>query len=147
MRNGTPRFGRVGIMQGRLVAPEAGRFQSFPRSAWRAEFPRARAAGIDAIEWIYDAFGADVNPIAIDSGIFEMQSLGRLHGVDVVSLCADYFMDRPIVRAGEAEREELSARLHWLIERCRRARIGRVVEPDAARHAQYEEMAAARADR
>ena len=34
-----------GIMQGRLVPPEDGRFQSFPCNSWRQEITRAREAG------------------------------------------------------------------------------------------------------
>ena len=30
--------GRLGIMQGRLVAPVSGRFQSFPLGRWQEEF-------------------------------------------------------------------------------------------------------------
>lgn len=86
---------RIAIMQGRLLPPQDGRFQCFPRDCWREEFPRAAAAGLNAIEWIYDLHGADVNPLGSDSGIEEMQALARQHKIDVVSVCADYFMDRP----------------------------------------------------
>ncbi|MGB8265777.1 MAG: sugar phosphate isomerase/epimerase family protein [Candidatus Velthaea sp.] len=122
-------------MQGRLVPPEAGRFQSFPREGWRREFPRAQESGLDAIEWIYDTFGEDVNPLATDEGIAEMRELGERHGVAVVSLCADYFMDRPIVKADAAELRDLIARLYWLIDRARRVGITRIVVPfvDASR--------------
>ena len=60
---------RVAIMQGRLVPPEAGRFQSFPRDRWRDEFAFAAQAGLDAIEWIYDQYGEDVNPLTTSDGI------------------------------------------------------------------------------
>ena len=125
----------IGIMQGRLLPPAEGRFQSFPRDGWEAEFPLASAAGLDAIEWIYDVFGEDVNPLATDAGIALMHELGRTHGVAVVSTCADYFMDRPIVRAGADERRDIVSRLFWLIERARRAGIERIVLPfvDASR--------------
>jgi hexulose-6-phosphate isomerase len=126
---------RIAIMQGRLGPPVEGRFQSFPRDDWAAEFPRAAAARLDAIEWIYDAFGEDVNPLATDDGIAGMRELSEEHGVAVVSSCADYFMDRPFVRAGETERRALVERLRWLIERARLAGIGRLVLPfvDASR--------------
>jgi len=39
---------KLGIMQGRLVPPEAQRFQCFPRQRWRDEFALAAAAGLDA---------------------------------------------------------------------------------------------------
>ena len=56
---------KLGIMQGRLLPPEEQRFQSFPRQRWRDEFALAAAAGLDTIEWIYDAYGEDVNPLVI----------------------------------------------------------------------------------
>lgn len=120
---------RIAIMQGRLVPPEAGRFQSFPREGWRREFPFAAQAGLDAIEWIYDAFGEDVNPLASDEGILEMSSLGERHGVAVVSVCADYFMDHPFLRVSADERTRLIEKLRWLLTRCAAAGIARVVLP------------------
>ncbi len=65
---------QFGIMQGRLVPPDDGRFQSFPRERWRDEFPNAVAAGIDYIEWIVDAYGADVNPILSAEGLAEFNA-------------------------------------------------------------------------
>src|SRR5215475_355114 len=94
---------RIAIMQGRLLPPKDGRIQCFPQDCWREEFPRAVAAGLDAIEWIYDLPGADVNPLGSDSGIEEMQALVRQHKVEVVSVCADYFIDRPFITASSAE--------------------------------------------
>jgi len=116
-------------MQGRLLPPEEGRFQCFPRHKWREEFPLAAAAGLESIEWIYDRLGADVNPIATDSGIAQVRSLSAQHGVAVASLCADYFMDCPFVEAKGEAFADIVARLYWLIERCRRAAIARIVLP------------------
>lgn len=120
---------RIAIMQGRLGPPEAGRFQSFPREGWRREFPRAAEAGLDAIEWIYDAYGEDVNPLATDAGVAEMDRLCEQHGVAVVSVCADYFMDHPFLRVSADERRRLVEKLRWLLERCRAAGVTRVVLP------------------
>ena len=41
---------KIGIMQGRLVPPEGGRFQSFPRAQWRSEFSHAAKVPVDYIE-------------------------------------------------------------------------------------------------
>jgi hexulose-6-phosphate isomerase len=125
----------IGIMQGRLSPPSAGRFQFFPRDSWAVEFERAERAGLRSIEWIYDLYGADVNPLATDPGIEEMHALSARHGVAVKSLCADYFMDRPLLRAVAAEREELLGTLRWLIGRSAKARIKHIVMPfvDASR--------------
>ena len=120
---------RIAIMQGRLGPPEGGRFQSFPREGWRREFPAAAEAGLDAIEWIYDAFGEDVNPLRSDEGLVEMKRLGTQHGVGVVSVCADYFMDRPFLRVPDDELARTVVKLRWLLRRCREAGITRAVLP------------------
>src|SRR5687767_14927572 len=120
---------RIAIMQGRLLPPEGESIQRFPRNRWRDEFPLAAEAGLDAIEWIYDLYGADVNPLATDKGIAEMRALSHGHGVAVLSLCADYFLDRPLIRVAPAEAVDLTAHLAWLIERCAEASITRVVLP------------------
>jgi L-ribulose-5-phosphate 3-epimerase len=58
-----------------------------------------------------------------------MHSLAGDHGVAVKSLCADYFMDRPLLRARNEERGDLLATLSWLIGRCRSAGIRHIVLP------------------
>jgi len=126
---------RIGIMQGRLVPPSDGRIQCFPRDDWADEFPRAAAAGLDCIEWIYDEHGADVNPLATDGGIDAVRALADEHGVRVASVCADYFMDQPLVRATPAELARRAEALDWLLGRCDRLGATRVVVPfvDASR--------------
>jgi L-ribulose-5-phosphate 3-epimerase len=125
----------IGIMQNRLGPPIEGRFQCFPRESWAAEFERAERAGLASIEWIYDLYGADANPLATDRGIGEIHALSARHGVAVKSLCADYFLDRPLLRAIAAQREELLGILRWLIGRCAKAKIKHIVMPfvDASR--------------
>jgi L-ribulose-5-phosphate 3-epimerase len=118
---------KLGIMQGRLVPPEAGRFQSFPRARWRDEFAFAAAAGLDAIEWIYDAFGEDVNPLSTDEGGREIRRLSAEHGIGIESVCADWFMDFPLIGTGaSAIRWQ---RLEWLMHRCATLSINRIVVP------------------
>jgi hexulose-6-phosphate isomerase len=119
----------LGIMQGRLVPPVDNRIQCFPRDDWADEFSRAAAAGLDCIEWIYDCFGEDVNPLGTDEGIARMRDLSLQHGVEIRSLCADYFMDRPLVRVTEEVRMERLHKLEWLLNQCRLAGIKRIVLP------------------
>jgi hexulose-6-phosphate isomerase len=119
----------LATMQGRLVPPEGGRFQSFPRERWRDEFALAAQAGLNAIEWIFDVYGEGANPLASDEGIAEMRFLSQKTGIAVRSLCADYFMDRPFLRTTPRERQELVQKMHWLFSRCSLIGIGRVVVP------------------
>lgn len=126
---------RIGIMQGRLVPPIENRIQCFPRDRWADEFPNAELAGLQTIEWIYDLYGADVNPIATDSGIAQLKSLCAKHKVQILSLCADYFMDKPVLRASPTEVAERLQHMKWLLVRCGALGITRVVLPfvDASR--------------
>jgi hexulose-6-phosphate isomerase len=119
----------IATMQGRLVPPEGGHFQSFPRRQWRQEFPLAAEAGLNAIEWIFDVYGEDVNPLATDTGLAELRSLCNQSGIAVRSLCADYFMDRPFLRATDNELRERIRKMEWLLTRCNAIGIRRVVIP------------------
>ncbi len=120
---------RVGIMQGRLLPPVAGRIQCFPAQGWDREFALAAEAGLECIEWIYDLSGERANPLASDEGVAEMKRLATLSGVPVLSLCADYFMERPLVGPEESASRERLETLAWLMERSGRAGIGRIVLP------------------
>jgi L-ribulose-5-phosphate 3-epimerase len=135
---------KLGIMQGRLLPPEAGRFQCFPRERWREEFPRAAQAGLDCIEWIVDVYGADVNPLLTETGIDEMRSLIAAHGVAVRSICADYFMEQPLVRVDAPQIEERLSFLANLMKRGAEVGVTRVVLPfvDASRLDTPEEISA-----
>jgi L-ribulose-5-phosphate 3-epimerase len=117
------------IMQGRLVPPEGGRFQCFPRERWRDEFVLAAQARLNAIEWIFDLFGEDVNPLSNDPGIAEILTLSQQTGIAVRSLCADYFMDKPFLRTPETERRQLIQKMKWLLSRCKLLGIVRIVIP------------------
>jgi hexulose-6-phosphate isomerase len=125
----------LAIMQGRLVPPLAGKIQCFPRERWRDEFASAAAAHLAGIEWIYDLHGADVNPIASESGVAQIRSLSAQTDVLVRSLCADYFMERPLLRAEDRDIAERTETLTWLLRRCATTGISRVVLPfvDASR--------------
>jgi L-ribulose-5-phosphate 3-epimerase len=119
----------VAIMQGRLVPPEDSRFQSFPRERWRDEFALAAEAGLNGIEWIFDLYGEDSNPICSDAGVAAMRALSQQTGIQVRSLCADYFMDRPLLRISEIERNQQVQKLEWLLSRCKLLDIRRIVIP------------------
>jgi hexulose-6-phosphate isomerase len=119
----------IGIMQGRLVPPTGNQIQSFPRENWSDEFPRASHAGLAFIEWIYDAHGADVNPLATAAGIELMQKLSAKHKVAIGSICADYFIEQPLVRAEPSKRHERSEKLKWLLHQAARLPVAHVVLP------------------
>jgi L-ribulose-5-phosphate 3-epimerase len=138
---------QIGIMQGRLVPPTDNRIQCFPRERWADEFALARQAGLDCIEWIYDLYGADVNPLATDAGVEKIKSLARQYSIKILSICADYFMDKPLVRASQAELDERLNTFYWLMQRGCLVGANRIVIPfvDASRidtQAEFDEAVA-----
>ena len=126
-----------GIMQGRLAPPEDGRFQSFPRKAWREEFSRAKEAGLDYIEWIHDAYGEAkdpttgriCNPIFTPEGLAEFDALKAEHNIATTALCGDWFMDVPLIRCSPAERDRREQHLHDLIPIAKRIGATKIVLP------------------
>ncbi len=114
-------------MEGRLVPPEPGRFQAFPKDRWSDEFELAASVPLSYIEWIYDDHGADVNPLIKNA--VAMMDLMSTTGVSVRSLCADYFMDFPFLRCSELECNTRRQTLNVLIERSQKVGINRIVLP------------------
>ncbi len=120
---------KLGIMEGRLVPPEDGRFQCFPREQWESEFAHAAQVPFDYIEWVYDLYGHDVNPLGNAAGIERLKKLAESTGVSIRSVCADYFMDKPLVRCNQQELDERLRELQRLMRNGRSIGVGRVVIP------------------
>jgi hexulose-6-phosphate isomerase len=119
----------IGIMQGRLSPPREGRIQSFPVETWEEEFPRAKEAGLDCIEWIYERETEGRNPLASDEGIARIRELAGTWSVGVHSICADYYMTEPLIGpAGEVNLPNLH-HLSWLMGRARRLRARYIILP------------------
>ncbi len=103
---------RIGIMQGRLV-PSAGRLDSVlsARSLARRVRPgrrgRHRCDRMDRRR-VRRGRQSAAQPTPASR---KCERCPAEHGVAVVSLCADYFLDRPIVRASPAGVADLTARL------------------------------------
>jgi len=120
---------KLAIMQGRLLPKRDGRFQCFPRDAWSEEIRLAGEVQLDGIEWIYDGYSVGGNPLETDDGVKAMREQAVGARIAVSSLCADYFMDFPLVRCDETQWCERVSRLCWLIGRCATVGIRRIVIP------------------
>jgi len=90
----------LGFMQGRLSAPVDGRIQAFPISEWREEFPRAQELGLGLMEWTLDHEGLAANPLMAAAGRGEIRELAARHGVSVLSVTGDCFMQAPFWKCG-----------------------------------------------
>lgn len=116
-------------MQGRLLPPEAGRFQSFPANDWRKEFALARDAGLACIEWIYEEPNEERNPLRTDAGQAEMRRLSAETGVGVWSICADYYMTRRLIDVEGKPVADAVRHVIWLMERAQALNIAYIVLP------------------
>lgn len=119
----------IGVMQGRLVPPEIGTIQHFPRRQWAEEFKKAQLAGLDCIEWIFDEHGEDINPIAKNRGIEQVKELMEVNHIFVRSVCADYFMQHPFFRRSDIETRQTVEKFRWLLGRCKTLGVKRIVVP------------------
>lgn len=115
-------------MQGRLSPPFEGRFQTFPADSWRDEFYRASSAGLVSIEWIYETYNENSNPVKTDDGISEMIAISEKTGVSVLSICADYYMQKPLIKNGIIDSNSYE-HLIWLIERASKLSLLYIVLP------------------
>jgi hexulose-6-phosphate isomerase len=116
-------------MQGRLLPPVGDSIQSFPRDNWESEFEFASDASLKCIEWIYDLYGKEENPLKTREGIDRLKELSQQHGVAVRSLCADYFMEKFLLNSTRREGEAHLNTLRWLLNQCHLGGIERIVLP------------------
>jgi hexulose-6-phosphate isomerase len=90
----------IGIMQGRLSPRIDGKIQAYPASTWQKEFEIAQELGYAAIEWIVEK-PVETNALMTDSGKAEIKRVIASTGVRVDYVCADVFMQQPLVRMTE----------------------------------------------
>ena len=87
---------KIGVMQGRLLPKYQGRYQAHPVGYWQDEFIVAKEVGLDCIEFILDYNEAEDNPLIKEGGIDEIMTVVEKTGVEVKTICADYFMKAPL---------------------------------------------------
>jgi hexulose-6-phosphate isomerase len=117
------------IMQGRLMPPVEGRFQAFPGGGWERELELAAEAGLDGVELIYEDFRREHNPLAGDDCAQALPAAAARHGVVACSVCADRFMQSPVVAVDDGQRAALADELREALPRWAGAGIERVVLP------------------
>ena len=105
----------IGIMQGRLSKPLNGKIQSFPKNSWEDEFYLAKDIGFELIEWVLDE-DLKNNPI-LNKEIFpQITEIKKETGIDINSICCDYFMTNSLSRNSKSFKEENLKIFNFLIE-------------------------------
>jgi hexulose-6-phosphate isomerase len=95
----------IGIMQGRLSPRIDGKIQAYPASTWQKEFEIAQEIGYAAIEWIVEK-PVETNALMSDSGKAEIKKVIASTGVRIDYVCADIFMQQPLVRMTEKTKSQ-----------------------------------------
>jgi len=116
-------------MQGRLLPKYRGRYQAHPVDTWRDEFPIAAQLGLGLIEFIVDLEDAQRNPFMRDSGADEILPLQEKTGVNVRTVCADYFMDAPLHGVSDSAAQDSARALERILRVSARLGVQDVVIP------------------
>ena len=119
----------IGIMQGRLLPPVNNMIQAFPENGWQKEFAFARKLGLDCIEFIFDGNNYASHPLMTSDGLREIRNLVVENDVQVLSVCADYFMTHPFHRGAPGEKSERVKIAQNLIRNCATLDVGNIIIP------------------
>jgi L-ribulose-5-phosphate 3-epimerase len=122
---------KLGAMQGRLVKREIkSRMQSFPWKNWKKEFKLLDQLGVRNLEWTLDYKNFFNNPINTKKGCNEITKLKRKYKVNLNSLTADFFMQKPIFKKKFKNFEaEMLNKIKYLIKNCNLVGIRYIVFP------------------
>lgn len=107
---------QLGIMQGRLTPSNGRGIQFFPFDGWKEEFHIGKRIGIQEIEWIFDYPDYEKNPIWSHEGRKEIRGVISQSGVEVRSVCWDYFMRRPFYKQAADQKESCLAENQRIFE-------------------------------
>ncbi len=117
---------KIGIMQGRLLPKYKKRYQAHPVEYWQAEFNIAKELELSQIEFILDYNDVEKNPLMSKDGIKEIKQMIEFTGIDVKSICADYFMEAPFHSQYQKQSEKI---LQKLIKNAKELNIIDIVIP------------------
>jgi hexulose-6-phosphate isomerase len=108
----------IGIMQGRLSPRIDGKIQAYPASTWQKEFEIAQEIGYAAIEWIVEK-PVETNALMNDSGKAEIKKVIASTGVRIDYVCADIFMQQPLVRMTEETKSQNKGYLKAILKNAK----------------------------
>jgi hexulose-6-phosphate isomerase len=108
----------IGIMQGRLSPRIDGKIQAYPANTWQKEFEIAQEIGYAAIEWIVEK-PVEINALMTDLGKSEIKKVMESTGVRVDYVCADIFMQQPLVRMTQESKSQNNKYLFEILQNAK----------------------------
>jgi L-ribulose-5-phosphate 3-epimerase UlaE len=119
----------IGVMQGRLLPKYMGRYQAHPVGYWQEEFKIAAELDLNCIEFILDYDQAINNPLLTNEGISKIRKTVLDTGIEVKSVCADYFMEAPLHSSDAQQVQKSKQILKQLLESADKLGISDLVIP------------------
>ena len=120
---------KIGFMQGRLSPMENRKIQSFPWQHWRDEFPLAEGCGFSLMEWTLDRERLLENPLMSANGRQEIRQLCEQHGIEILSLTGDCFMQAPFWKSDGERHTALLDDMAAVLEAASELGISYIVVP------------------
>lgn len=106
----------IGFMQGRLCERVDGKIQAFPWRDWESEFEVAQHLEVPLMEWTLDQERLYENPLMTVAGRQRIGELANRHGVRILSLTGDCFMQAPFYKVAGAARANLLNDLNAVLD-------------------------------
>ncbi len=119
----------IGVMQGRLLPKYQGRYQAHPVGCWEKEFSVAASLDLNLIEFILDYNDVELNPLLSENGIEKIHDIIESTGVDVKTICADYFMEAPLHSKDDDISSQSQTILRRLLQNSSKLSISDIVIP------------------
>lgn len=120
---------RIGFMQGRLSPFVDSQIQAFPWTYWQQEFHIAEKNDFRLMEWTLDQEYLYENPLMTVAGQNEIKQLSQQHGLEVISLTGDCFMQAPFWKMQDDESRGLKRDFIAVAEACADLGISIIVVP------------------
>lgn len=120
---------KIGFMQGRLCDQVDGKIQAFPWDDWDKEFEIAEKIGIKLLEWTLDQDKLHENPFMTRTGRNLINALSIKHGVKVISLTGDCFMQSPFWKESGDKKSSLISDFMTVVEACEQLSTRTIVVP------------------
>ena len=116
------------LVQGRTLPQIGEQLQYFPNN-WKEEFPLIRKLGFSGIEWIYDVFSENFNPIMNTSGRDEIFELSNQYNVNLENIVFDWFMTYPLLTNEGLSINDKIKKLKTLIHISSELKFKRIIFP------------------
>lgn len=117
-------FGKLGIIQGRLLQAPRGVLQYFPQDCWENEFYLASSSGLGYIELLAERVYNNKNPIWSNEGNKKIQKLAEENNLLLYSICNDYVIKHSLLLDNDAIRQTIN-----LIRRASVLGISKLILP------------------